>query len=345
MEREIVLMAIRMLQDQGLLGAEREHTGPNIAFSCPFPGNHGGKTFQRTPSFHIHVEKGMWHCFGCKAGSRSIYDLYSLLAKTSRDDAERMVGRPENILGALEASLGSLTQGDPEPFCKTAYPQTVPLDQALTARSYIEGRGVPRWVWERAGLTYYDGEFMPPTVDNKGRVPGHRVIFPIYHHGRLLGYSGRSLEAGVEMKYYRPIADIGLTVYNPFALSPTDTEEVYAVEGEISALVALREGLPTVGCWGSTMSVAQAAWLARFKKVRIMFDPDVPGVTGAAKALETFATLMNAMPVYLPTGMDPGDMPTGFGDQVRQAVAAADARTQGMPFEDLQRRLLESVRM
>lgn len=343
MEREIVLLTIKLLQDQGLLGVQRNTMGANVGFSCPFPANHGGKTFQRTPSFNIHLDKGMWHCFGCKVGSKSIYDLYSMLAKVGAEDAKRIIGKPENQLQSLEAALNGLNDEGLEPFCRTAYPETVPLDQAPKALAYVEGRGIPRWVWSRAGLCYYDGQYMPKTVDNKGLVPGRRVILPIWWAGTRVGYSGRSLDKDVDMKYYRPVANMDQTVYNPFGITPADTDEVYVVEGEFDALASLREVMPTVGTWGSSISFAQAMFLSRFKRVRVMFDPDLAGRTGSSKAVEAYASMMDIMPVYLPDGMDPGSMPVGYGEAIRAAVAAADSRRRDLPFEELQRRLLDSV--
>lgn len=346
MNRELVALTISLLQEAGKLGPGHGASGANLLFSCPFVANHGGKVEQKTPSFGIHRDQGLWHCFGCKQGSKEIYNLYAQLMDVTREDAERQIGKPENILQSLEMSLAGLKTEGHEAWCKTAWPETVPLDSVPEAQAYVDGRGVPRWLQARAQMTFYPGKFMPPTVDNKGFVPGRRIILPVYWGGRRVGYSSRALAKDVDMKYYRPIERIGGTVYNPMEYTPQDTSEIWVVEGEFSLYTSVVEGLPTVSTWGSFLSLEQATFLAQFSKVRMMYDPDNAGRQGMAPAVANYAAFMSVMlPVHLPPGMDPGDMPKGFGQVIREAVAKADAQREHLPFEELQRRLLDTVQL
>ncbi len=345
MDRQTTLMAISLLQEQGLLGPKESEDGANIVFSCPFIANHGGSRTQRTPSFGIQADKGFFNCFSCKRGGKSIYALYSALAGVSPDDAERAIGRPRNLLQSLEEGLAGLQSNELGPFCKTPYPETIPLLNAPEALAYVRGRGIPDRLSEQAGLCYFPKHVMPPPIDKEdGWTSGRRIIFPLYWCGQRIGYSGRTMEKDVNPKYYRPVERIGQAVYNPCDVDPEAFGEVYVVEGEIDAIVSNREGLPAISIFGSSISASQAAFLARFKKVRLMLDPDDAGAQGREKALAAYMGFTSVMPVYLPRDMDPGAMPMGFGDQVREAVEKAD-REQVNVRLDTQRRLLDAVRM
>jgi DNA primase len=336
MTRDLVALTIRLLQNQNVLGQENGTMGSNFRFDCPFSANHGGRKKQDTPSFYIHMDDGRFNCFGCKRGGPDVYNLYASLLGITLDDAKRQVGRPENILHSLQMGLDRLNPEEWEPFCKTDWPYTVPLSQAPSAQEYLDRRGIPRWLQEKAGLCFCPSDYMPPTPDNKGRVPGKRVIFPIHWKGQRIGYSGRSLQANVDMKYYRPVERINQTVYNPMGYTPENTEEIWPVEGEISSLIAIREGCASVCTWGSDLSMEQAAFLCRFKRVRMMYDPDPAGLGGMKKALDAYAQFMHiATPVYLPPKMDPGDMPPGFGKTVIDVVKQAEANREFQPLMDL----------
>jgi DNA primase len=54
---------LRRANLEALIGqyVELKHIGSRLRGKCPFHQ-------EKTPSFYVSVDKGLWHCFGCKAG-------------------------------------------------------------------------------------------------------------------------------------------------------------------------------------------------------------------------------------------------------------------------------------
>ena len=67
----------------------------------------------------------------------------------------------------------------------------------------------------------------------------------------------------------------------------------------------LEQGFPAVGVPGAASFKVQWAPLFRNKTVHVAFDPDGPGESGAAKAIERLQTLgIEARRLAPPTGKD-----------------------------------------
>src|SRR5437867_3088273 len=67
---------------------------------CPFHS-------EKTPSFHVHGDKGFFHCFGCNAGG-DVFKFLELHEKVGFQEAVRMLAHkfgisiPEAVDGASE---------------------------------------------------------------------------------------------------------------------------------------------------------------------------------------------------------------------------------------------------
>jgi DNA primase len=117
--------------------------------------------------------------------------------------------------------------------------------------------------------------------------------------------------------------------YDPLGLlsNPTD---VVLVEGEFSLAACVREGLPTMGCFGSNLGPWRAAALQRFNSVLILFDGDKAGNEGRMLAFAEHGQLLKGKlrSFKLPDGHDPASVPSGFGPTIRAKL------TETVPFFD-----------
>ncbi len=81
--------------------------------------------------------------------------------------------------------------------------------------------------------------------------------------------------------------------------------QIYLCEGVIDTLTLLEQGFPAVGVPGAANFKAAWAPLFRNKSVHVAFDPDGPGDTGAAKAIERLTAMgIEARRLAPPTGKD-----------------------------------------
>src|SRR5215813_3181190 len=64
---------------------------------CPFHS-------EKTPSFHVHPDKGFFHCFGCNAGG-DVYKFIELHEKVGFQDAVRMLAQKFGV--AIPEAEGS----------------------------------------------------------------------------------------------------------------------------------------------------------------------------------------------------------------------------------------------
>ena len=198
--------------------------GKNYLGLCPFHS-------ERTPSFTVNEEKGIFHCFGCGAGG----NIFSFLMRASQLSFPEAVKALANRYGvnlpvreltdeekrrkSLKAKLFDINE------MAAAYYQQILVSRKEgeegrrylaqrglseeTLREYrlgfappawdslvlfFQSKGVPLNLAETAGLVI-------PRKEGSGIHPGYfdrfrrRVIFPIIHEGgRILGFGGRIVE-------------------------------------------------------------------------------------------------------------------------------------------------------
>jgi DNA primase len=317
------------LQDRDLLGALRGRSGDNLMYSCPFVENHGGKTWQKSPSFGIRDTDapgrpaGSWNCFSCHAGSRDIADLWSLLTGQTAEEAEEQFSQAEILIDTVLKAVHKLDEKiNLATECLTDWPTSSAIDSTPLARDYLLGRGIPAEMWTRFGLEWFGGETMPPRKDkDKSSVRGNRVIFPIWWGGRRIGYSSRAVGYETDLKYYRPVSNMQTLLYDPSDVLLGDHKLVFVVEGEMDCLACIREGLPAVGSFGSGLTRHQAKTLSRFRQVVFLYDADKAGIRGVARIQDMFGGMLKWRALWLPKGEDPASMPPGWGKRVLELAA------------------------
>ncbi|HET6507465.1 MAG TPA: DNA primase [Baekduia sp.] len=270
---------------------------------CPFHD-------ERTPSFHVTPDKGMYYCFGCGAGG----------------DAFRFVQETEGLdfVGALESLAQrygiELTVADEDPAAaerRRARERLMELlDRAASfyerflwesaeaepARAYLRDRGFTEETLRTFRVGYapsaWDKLFMASRRQGYGarelfdaglglRSKGEgrlydrfrrRITFPLCdQRGRVLGFGARALGKDQQPKYLNsPDGDIfhkGDIVYGSHLArsAATKADEVIATEGYMDVLALHQAGIENAVCiMGTSLTERQVGELAKLGKTVLL---------------------------------------------------------------------------
>ena len=322
----------------GLKKAGRNHIG-----LCPFHA-------EKTPSFTVNDERGLFHCFGCGAGGT----VFTFLMRADRIDfreAVEVLARRAGVRLPERAEPWQSSEQRQELIqlneaAQRCFRQALGSVAAAPAREYLQRRGVSAEVIEHYGLGFNppDGaglaRGLPPKRQQQAvdlgllgrRADGGlyerfrgRITFPIRDgSGRILGFGGRTLGSDHPKYLNSPESALfhkGQVLYGLYEARRAiqEAERVVMVEGYLDALALVQASIGyTVASLGTALSSAQLRLARRFApQVIAFFDGDRAGQEAAARA---FAVCVEAgvwgLGAFLPDGLDPDDY-------VRQHGAAA----------------------
>src|SRR5215831_17099477 len=164
---------------------------------CPFHN-------ERTPSFTVDRDKGLYHCFGCGAGG----DVIRFVREIDRLDFPEAV---EALAGRFGVTIPRRERRGPREDRRDRILEAVAAAQRFyaerlarsdsAAAKYLEERGVPPELWRKLGLGH-----APDTWDSLRKALGgaypDRLLFVIKDdRGRPVGFGGRTLSPEGEPKY------------------------------------------------------------------------------------------------------------------------------------------------
>ena len=304
---------------------------------CPFHS-------EKTPSFHVHGDKGFFHCFGCGVGG-DVLKFLELQEKLGFPDAVRQlahrfgvqVPEPNSELDAAaeterEAMLG--VHDAAAEFFRSRLADAV----GRPAREHLDARDVTPETTELLGLGC-----APPTPDSliaHLRARGYsdelllrsglaaardgrplidrfrnRLIIPIARDtGSIIAFGARALQADQQPKYLNsretPIYSKARTLYGLHLAKPAIRKAGYVVlvEGYFDLAQAVQAGVtPIVASCGTAVSEQQVKLLKRFTlKVIVSFDPDPAGEGASARSGELLlAEGLQVNVAVLAAGEDP----------------------------------------
>lgn len=253
--------------------------GTSLIGNCPFHN-------EKTPSFHVSVNKGIYKCFGCGKGGDSVrfimdHEKYSYpealkyLANKYNIEVEETVQSPEQIaaddrresLFIISAWAGKFFQ---HAMWETQAGQTIGL-------SYFRERGFRDDILKKFELGYSPDEWDALTTkaiseshkeeyleqsglairNEKGKLYDRfrgRVMFPIHNFtGRIIGFGGRTLKTDKNVPKYvnSPESDIyhkSNVLYGLFQAKKAirDSDNCYLVEGYADVLSVHQAGIENV---------------------------------------------------------------------------------------------------
>ena len=311
---------------------ELKRVGSQYRGLCPFHK-------ERTPSFYVSPDLGVYHCFGCGASGNAITFVMETEGLSYREAVEYLA-RKFNIPFEWEKKREKV-QGDLYEIMDMAHnffsqqlkahPRALQYlrDRGLKDESilrfqigyapdekdaltkYLVGKGVGIDKLLRLGLTrrLEDGKFMDFF---RGR-----IMFPVFSHdGRfVIGFSGRVLGEG-EPKYINspdsPIFKKGevLFGFNLARRSIVRERSAILVEGQMDVIAMHQMGYEnTVASLGT--AVTQEA-LRRLRRIAdtlyILYDSDKAGMKAAHRAMNVAVSLgFTVYIVLLEKGRDPAD--------------------------------------
>lgn len=314
---------------------------------CPFHG-------EKTPSFSVSPDKGLYYCFGCHA-SGDVFTFVKEIEGLDFAGAVRAVARDVGIELEPESPEERARRKEAQAIARAndyahAYFQAQLWGEAgAAARAYLEERGIPeRQARKRAlgfggpvgGLLSYLGAKNVPQplaekaglLSDSGRsLFDERLLFPILDtQSRLAGFGGRRLGEGHGPKYINtregPLFSKRTLLYGWDVAQDTvrRTKRALVVEGYTDVLALQRaEHDGAVASLGTAFTDDHARLLKRFAdEVVVVLDGDSAGAAASREAAEKLLRAeLKVSVVPLPPGEDPDTFVRArSSDEVRRAI-------------------------
>jgi len=331
--------------------------GRNFLGLCPFHG-------EKTPSFTVSDDRGLFHCFGCGAGG-TVFSFVMQADRISFPEAVEALARragveiPRRPVDAqaenIRAALIEINS-----YAERYFAHMLRSREGSHALEYLRRRGISDATIDRYGLGYCP---MSPGLSRQllrkrsdmdravdvgllgRRADGSvydrfrgRVMFPIRDStGRVIGFGGRSM--GDEHPKYlnSPESAVfrkGSVLYGLAEVRDAirQGDRIVLVEGYIDALSLVQSGIDcAVATLGTALTPIQLRLARRFAtNVIAFFDGDRAGREAAARA---FSVCVQAdvwgSAAFLPEGLDPDSFVQKYGlaatrELLAKAVPLAD---------------------
>ena len=323
--------------------------GNDLIGLCPFHG-------EKTPSFHVHPDRGFFKCFGCGVGGDVITFLQKLENVTFAD-AVRMLAQktgielePENPQAArMRSERESIYEANR--IAAAFFARTLKGPQGARARDYVEKRGFGEAIVEKFTIGYAPDSWDALTRElersgidlalaaKAGLVKaGQRGYYDFYRDrlmvptyattGEAIAFGGRAL-GDAEPKYLNtsttPVYTKGkhLFALNVARRATQAERTLIVVEGYLDCIALHQAGFENaVAALGTSFTEDQAAELRKYaENIYLCFDGDAAGEGAATKAVDIASKVIehtgsSVRVVALPPGADPDSL-------VRERGAAA----------------------
>ena len=333
--------------------------GRNHIGLCPFHS-------EKTPSFTVNEEKGIFHCFGCEVGGNVFNFLMNYERLTFPEAVERVAKRygirvdPLERLSARREEKEGLSRLN-ERAANYFYKALREHSEGGRAVKYLRQRGVEDQVARRFHLGYApangqglvqslqkEGVSMKDAVsvgllsekgpDRYGEKFFARLMFPIVDAGgRVVGFGGRVIGEGLP-KYLNsadtPLFRKGSQLYGLYQAKEAirSKDRVVVVEGYLDVLALTQAGLPyVVATLGTALTPDHVRILRRYtKNVIALFDGDGAGRKAAARSFEIFLEGgLLGQGAFLPEGEDPDTFVRSKGKEALEEII-----NQAIPLAD-----------
>ncbi|MDQ6942100.1 MAG: DNA primase, partial [Candidatus Eremiobacteraeota bacterium] len=334
--------------------------GNDLVGLCPFHG-------EKSPSFHVHPDRGFFKCFGCGAGG----DVFSFVQKQENlafPDALRMLAKRYGVEVENEDPRAARARSEKEAIYHAndvarAFFHRMLLDprEGADARAYCANRGITDATIEAFALGYASSSWdalvgelrrndVPAEIAVKaGLIKSNerggfrdfyreRLMIPTFATtGETIAFGGRAL-TGQEPKYMNtsttPVYTKGRYLYalNVARRAAAKEDSAVVVEGYLDCIALHQAGFANaVAVLGTAFTPEQARELRKVASRAILcFDADTAGVEAALKSIDTLtAEGVGAAALRIPDGKDPDEFIRRNGaDAFRALLAKPIAATQ-----------------
>lgn len=296
-----------------------KRSGRSYKGLCPFHN-------EKTPSFHVTPDLGIYKCFGC-GESGDVFNFVMSMEGIGFVEALRTLGERYGV---------SLPEEENEEFDEEHhlregiyhalryagvffYRQLLESPEAARARDYLEERGYPRTIIKKFGLGYapadgekllraaidsglneeylLEGGLIKPSTRGQGYYDTFRgrLMFPIFNpSGKVIAFAGRVLGKEKAAKY---INSPQTKVYNKsevlYGINFARNEirkrgEVLLVEGYTDVITLHQHGIENVvASSGTSLTLPQMNLLHRYgDTITMLYDSDAAGQKAMKRGID-----------------------------------------------------------
>ncbi len=330
--------------------------GKNLKGLCPFHK-------EKSPSFVVSPDRGIWHCFGCGAGG----DIFGFVMKFENIEFIDALKLLADKAGVSLQHIGTNDQKKYETLyeinrvAKDFFRSTLHEDLGRPALKYLLERGLKKETIEEfeIGLALPNSDALlrhltkmgyPVTDIEKAGVIfktdrgmywdrfKNRIMFPIHNHfGKVVGFTGRVLPG-------QESADVGKYVNSPetpifnkskllFGFWKTkaairEAQTAVLVEGQMDFLMTYQDGVANVAASSGTALTADHLQVLRrvADNLVLSFDNDAAGKMAAERSIDDASQLDFGVKVLQLDGeeaKDPADIALARPGHLRELVAAS----------------------
>jgi len=292
--------------------------GANYWGCCPFHN-------EKTPSFCVNPQKGIFKCFGCGEGG----DAISFLMKINNQSFSDVIKDLAMQFGIeLPQSSGNSKQYTEEKqkvkdvlqkACDYYHNCLLTMPEAEIALKYLEKRGITKEIIDEYKLGYspkgytdlqkhFKAEYTPVILEKSGLTVKndkgdvidrfrHRIMIPIRDEsGSVIAFGARAIEANQNPKYLNSPDTI---LYNKSRIlyginvakeKMIQDDYVVIMEGYFDVISAQAAGLKNaVASCGTALTVDHVRLIAKYSKSRkiyLAFDTDSAGLKATQRSTD-----------------------------------------------------------
>ncbi|MBN2738047.1 MAG: DNA primase, partial [Spirochaetales bacterium] len=303
---------------------------------CPFHS-------EKTPSFSITPDKGVFYCFGCHKGG-TVYTFIMEVEKLSFAEAVKFLAPRAGVEIDVQVDQKQLSHQEAlrdlyARLGKAFHHILLNNDAAAHARAYLDKRKIPREMIDLFQIGYIPGDrnwlknfllqknYSAEFLFHSGLfsqkysalypIFTNRIMFPILdRQGRTIAFGGRALDDSGPKYINSPETPIFLKKENLFGWyqaidSIKKSEAFYLVEGYFDVIALRMAGVEnTLAPLGTAFTLEQAKLLNRYvKKGYLLFDNDNAGQKATERTIEILQqTQIEINIILLEKEKDPADI-------------------------------------
>ena len=315
---------------------------------CPFHK-------EKTPSFTVSSEKGLYYCFGCQEGG----DIFDFLMKMENLSFNEAVRKLADIAGVEYRPQGGFSAAEQQrinarktlDWAKGFYHKNLMSAGGEFARNYVKGRGLTKETVQKfeLGFATNDTVGLCKAAQANGSTAQQlkdvglcvqtaygardyfrgRLMFPIINQrGETVGFGGRILADG-EPKYLNSPETLlfskshvlfGLNFAGP---AIRKAGRAVLLEGYMDVIACHQAGFEnTVAPLGTSLTAEHAKLLKRYTdNAVVLFDPDAAGIKAALRgALVLIEQGLFVKVASLSDGLDPDEYIAKYGKEKFEEV-------------------------
>ena len=318
-----------------------KRSGSNMFGLCPFHG-------EKTASFSVAPEKGIYYCFGCHKGGGAINFIMEVEGLSYPDAVRNLAKRvgmevPEDekyqSRYRIQERLWALMKEAARFYNEQLY-----APGGANCLAYVQKRGMSKSIVTKFGIGYApdswnalvdamrkkgytDKEMIEANLvgEKNGRVYDrfrNRLMFPIIDiRGNVIGFGGRVLDNSLP-KYINTTETIifnkGKHLFGLNLSKKTKQNYMILVEGNVDVVTMHQYGFDNaVASMGTSLTEDQATLLKRYTdQVVLLYDGDAPGQKATRRAIPILEKVgINVKVLQIPNDMDPDDYLREFGTE------------------------------